>query len=193
MNAQRLTTKLATRYPNHGFSLISARHAATLPSWGDMPTLDHGAGLPAFIIVFNDRVTGALVYDPRHQANGQAVLDYPARWGIDLDAVCLIVAYNFPTQLHEMVGERFAAELADELGAERFLEVRRRNHLQQDPGVCHSHDFCDANLTMMRAMEACGQQVFTRGQINDATTATWNRAWAFAKARFLTCRKRVAS
>lgn len=46
----------------------------------------------------------------------------------------------------------FSRELKDELYAEEMAEVIARNRTETSPNVCHSHDFCDANMTMQRAL-----------------------------------------
>jgi hypothetical protein len=34
-----------------------------------------------------------------------------------------------------------------------FNEVNRRNRAEPDPDICHTHDFCDANILMSNAWE----------------------------------------
>lgn len=47
----------------------------------------------------------------------------------------------------------FSAMLREELGAD-LAEVIRRNRDEIDPNVCHSHDFVDANMTMLEAVRS---------------------------------------
>lgn len=67
-------------------------------------------------------------------------------------------------------------------------EVRRRNKAETEANICHSHDFCDANMAMHEAFI----RVFKRNPLDDrgdeggmseADTAIWNAAWDLAKRR----------
>jgi len=45
-----------------------------------------------------------------------------------------------------------------------------------DPDVCHTHDFIDANMSMLAAWEIVTGQAEIDGD-NDTDTALWNAAW----------------
>ena len=88
------------------------------------------------------------------------------------------------------VARKFSELLLRDIGASNLDEVNRRNavHAKQgDNGICASHDFCDANMTMLEAMaevldtdenEICGGP----DGMSDATNALWIAAWDEAKA-----------
>lgn len=42
----------------------------------------------------------------------------------------------------------FSQDLHASLGPEQMREVVERNRAETAPGVCHSHDFCDANMVI---------------------------------------------
>jgi len=89
------------------------------------------------------------------------------------------------------VADTFAALLRRYLTPEQFEAVRWRNAAEDSPGVCHSHDFCDANMVMAEAMQRHGFDVESdQWAENDSALATWNAAWDDAKARHLTARGR---
>lgn len=72
----------------------------------------------------------------------------------------------------------FAHHLYDYLLPHEMAEVVRRNAQETDPGVCHSHDFCDANVAMLDALD--DQNIEFDG--NDAAQcAAINAAWNTAK------------
>lgn len=75
----------------------------------------------------------------------------------------------------------FLLRLAGEIGMERLAEVFRRNAAEVNPSVCHSHDFCDANVLMADAF-ACvvGRRVDIE---SDEDASLWNGAWFLAKSR----------
>jgi hypothetical protein len=81
------------------------------------------------------------------------------------------------------LADRFVVELRSEITSEEFLEVCRRNSDPEQPkGVCASHDFCDANMTMHRAFVAVvgREPIIDESAISGADTALWNAAWDYA-------------
>lgn len=49
------------------------------------------------------------------------------------------------------LAHRFTAKLRDWLGDDKMMEVAVLNRKEKHPGICHSHDFCDANQAMVDA------------------------------------------
>lgn len=78
--------------------------------------------------------------------------------------------------------------------AEEFEEIKKRNQTN-DPGVCASHDFMDANMAMAGAFQrSFGRAPWTTYDLEDgrcteadmeADVALWNAAWAQAKEGWL--------
>lgn len=60
-----------------------------------------------------------------------------------------------------------------------FTEAVRRNRLQENPSVCHTHDFCDANELMISAFREHGIEDFSMA--DEAMCRLWNEAWDMAK------------
>jgi hypothetical protein len=81
--------------------------------------------------------------------------------------------------LAHAIARAFAANLAEELTADQMAQVVERNKTV-DPGVCASHDFCDANMVMDPAFT----QVMRREiDLNsEADCALWGQAWDIALA-----------
>jgi hypothetical protein len=76
----------------------------------------------------------------------------------------------------------FALNLKAELGAKKFKEVCRRNATPEYKNVCASHDFCDANMTMLRSFE----EVAGKCDLSDQTHLDlMNAAWSKARSRYL--------
>ena len=82
-----------------------------------------------------------------------------------------------------LIAEEFGRELGEYLTAKEKAAVIIRNSGQTDRGakysVCHSHDFCDANM----AMDAAYKKVMKK-QINandESQLVYWNTAWNIAK------------
>lgn len=95
------------------------------------------------------------------------------------------------TQAEKLAAE-FATRMRHALSADEWAEMRRRNAAQTHPAVCHSHDFCDANLVMDAAFKAItGNSIGEReeagnGGMSDAELELWSDAWAIAKRDSLT-------
>lgn len=86
--------------------------------------------------------------------------------------------------IHEKIGlaQRFAAQLSEALTVHQMQQVNKRNG-EEGPHsqVCHSHDFCDANMRMLDAWyDMFGGEPDMEG--NDTDITTWNEAWAIAVA-----------
>jgi hypothetical protein len=74
----------------------------------------------------------------------------------------------------------FAGAMQDEIGTAEFRTMNYLNKVENNPLICHSHDYCDANMVMHAAMtEYLGREPDLQ---SDADTALWNDAWAIAKA-----------
>lgn len=91
--------------------------------------------------------------------------------------------------LVQAIAQEFGRELRNALSPEDMAEVLARNATQADPQICHSHDFCDANMVMLAAFERLGfteDDVLPDGsrwpRVADAMRSLWNDAWSDAKA-----------
>lgn len=87
--------------------------------------------------------------------------------------------------IQEKIGlaREFSTHLRFELSDEQLKETVRRNAEDESKygaDICHSHDFCDANMVMLQAwQEFFGQEPDLN---DDADIAIWGDAWAIAKA-----------
>lgn len=71
--------------------------------------------------------------------------------------------------------ELFVDELRTGIGLENFVSLIARNACEPMVDVCHSHDFCDANVVMANA---CEQD--ETAPVTDDEVAEMMRAWAAA-------------
>lgn len=77
------------------------------------------------------------------------------------------------------VARRFSAILAKTITPTQLATVIRRNAIEPDPLVCHSHDFTDANMLMADAYNiVMGYPIDLQ---NDEARALWGNAWNIAK------------
>lgn len=81
------------------------------------------------------------------------------------------------------LSERFAELLHEDLTPAQFAAMVTRNRVETSKGVCHSHDFCDANVTMADAWRQVIGDDFDAD--DEAQTAVWNEAWELAHSRGL--------
>ena len=73
----------------------------------------------------------------------------------------------------------FSSTLRDWLTKTEMKTVIARNAAEKDPNVCHTQDFCDANMAMADAFEKLFGREPDTG--TDADSFAWNRAWDRAK------------
>lgn len=78
----------------------------------------------------------------------------------------------------KILANKFSMVLRSWLTDAEMREVIERNKAETTRSVCHSHDFCDANMAMQEAAESFGL-TFDAG--SDECAALWNSAWDLAK------------
>jgi len=79
------------------------------------------------------------------------------------------------------IAQEFSVTLNRWLGTEKMIEVDKRNQNELDPHICHSHDFCDANMAMAEAFQKI---VGHDADVHSGTdVALWTEAWNMAKRR----------
>jgi hypothetical protein len=64
----------------------------------------------------------------------------------------------------------------------QMSEVVERNRNEEDNSVCHSHDFCDANVVLYDVFKKYGIDVATQRGLSKWADL-WACAWALARAR----------
>lgn len=75
----------------------------------------------------------------------------------------------------------FSHALRSELSAEEMRVVIQRNRAQLSPNICHSHDFCDANMVLHAVFLQHGMDAADEGGM-DRWGELWDHAWNMAKA-----------
>jgi hypothetical protein len=86
------------------------------------------------------------------------------------------------------VAKEFSRLLAGHLGDDLAVAVQS-NRDETCEGVCHTHDYCDANMVMDEAMRNCGiDPDLARDEDGEPVepfdtefTNLWNAAWDLAK------------
>lgn len=80
----------------------------------------------------------------------------------------------------EKIAQEFSALLKNWLSQDELKEVVLRNSIERDPAICHSHDFCDANMAMLEVFSSRGMDIAGEGGV-ERHGARWNEAWALAR------------
>lgn len=78
------------------------------------------------------------------------------------------------------IAKAFCRQLASSLTEGELTLVRERNRVEENAGVCHTHDFCDANMLMLDAFVECGLAENQETCIGDELHPLWNSAWKLA-------------
>lgn len=78
----------------------------------------------------------------------------------------------------KILANKFSMILRSWLTEDEMKKVIERNKTETYRDVCHSHDFCDANMAMLEAIESFG---LTIDADNEEDAALWNSAWEIAK------------
>lgn len=83
------------------------------------------------------------------------------------------------------LAEEFAAALLLSIGEEALKQVIERNAAHSD-SACASHDFCDANEVMLKAVTQFGPWDVDEVIQDPAWCTLWGDAWDLAKAEKFT-------
>ncbi len=86
-----------------------------------------------------------------------------------------------PNVTVKLLAHEFSQALRSSLSPEEMTEVVLRNRAQASPNICHSHDFCDANMVLHEVFMKHGMDVADEGGM-DRWGELWDRAWNLAKA-----------
>lgn len=76
------------------------------------------------------------------------------------------------------MAKAFDKGLRKDVGAANYREVLRRNRTPEYGCACASHDFCDANMTMLEAYQTVtGKDFPFADDQTENDMDVWNRAW----------------
>jgi hypothetical protein len=74
----------------------------------------------------------------------------------------------------------FSSSLRALLSTEEMQLVIERNAAETDPNICHSHDFCDANVVLLDVFRAHGMDPADEGGM-EKWGSLWDQTWTMAK------------
>ncbi len=93
-----------------------------------------------------------------------------------VDAAKLGGVYRSP----DLLAHRFIVGLLD-CGVNIMKVAELNDEAELVQGICHSHDFCDANMVMLEAAESLG--LHQGPPTKDEDVALWDKAWSKAQCR----------
>jgi len=120
-----------------------------------------------------DDGTGIMAIEPMKE-NGLISLG----WGFATTIVRPPKPYVIKPGDAGIIASRFVTVLRSWLDSDEWRLMGERNAVETDPFVCHSHDFCDANMAMCEAFASV-----TGGPPDaddEAQAKLWSTAWADA-------------
>lgn len=82
----------------------------------------------------------------------------------------------------ESVASEFSQALRALLTPEQMALVLARNFAESRPSICHTHDFCDANVVLHDVFLANGMDPADEGGM-EKWGSLWDAAWNLAKSR----------
>jgi hypothetical protein len=85
------------------------------------------------------------------------------------------------TPTPESLAREFSDALNDLLSPEEIHEIVERNHGETNPRICHTHDFCDANVVLFDVFMKYGMNIAEEGG-RDRWGQLWDDSWTIAKA-----------
>lgn len=99
-------------------------------------------------------------------------------WSQRPDSGQLLLTLKFRSAV-ERLSSAFCEVLEHHLSRANIERAIELNRAEKNADVCHTHDFCDANMTMLEAWEWCFNRDFDAN--NDKDLEVWNAAWDLAK------------
>lgn len=78
------------------------------------------------------------------------------------------------------LARKFGSLIQEGFTTQQFRIMLDRNKAETDDAVCHTHDFCDANMYMAEAFQTV---IGREPDVSDEADAElWSDAWSIAKA-----------
>ncbi|MDN7869816.1 hypothetical protein QZM26_10355 [Burkholderia multivorans] len=74
------------------------------------------------------------------------------------------------------MAQSFSKKLVDNHRAEQIIDIIISNRHEDNVGVCHSHDYFDANMLMLEVFEENNLSIE-----DESNHALWNEVWDLAK------------
>lgn len=87
-----------------------------------------------------------------------------------------------PNVTVETLALEFSQALRCCLTPEEMAEIVLRNREEESPNICHSHDYCDANMVLHEVFMKHSMDVADEGGM-ERWGELWDRTWNLAKSK----------
>jgi len=81
----------------------------------------------------------------------------------------------------ETLAKEFSQSLKSALSSEEMNDLVKKNQSEKIPGICHSHDYCDANMVLHKVFMKHGMDIADEGG-RERWGEMWDSAWNLAKS-----------
>jgi hypothetical protein len=81
----------------------------------------------------------------------------------------------------DSLAREFSQSLKSALSSEEMKELVQKNHAETTQGICHSHDYCDANMVLHEVFMKHGMDIADEGG-RERWGEMWDAAWSLAKS-----------
>lgn len=81
----------------------------------------------------------------------------------------------------EALAKEFSHSLKSALSSEEMNDLVKKNQSELIPGICHSHDYCDANMVLHEVFMKHGMDIADEGG-RERWGEVWDSAWNLAKS-----------
>lgn len=81
----------------------------------------------------------------------------------------------------ETLAKEFSQSLKSALSSEEMNDLVKKNKSETTPGICHSHDYCDANMVLHVVFMKHGMDIADEGG-RERWGEVWDSAWNLAKS-----------
>jgi len=81
----------------------------------------------------------------------------------------------------DALAREFSRNLKSVLSSEEMKDVVQKNKAEVTVGICHSHDYCDANMVLHNVFVKHGMDIADEGG-RERWGVAWDAAWDLAKS-----------
>jgi len=82
----------------------------------------------------------------------------------------------------ESLAREFSQSLKSKISTDEMMDLVWKNRTETSPGICHSHDYCDANMVLHEVFLKHGMDIADEGG-RERWGGAWDAAWNLAKSK----------
>lgn len=82
----------------------------------------------------------------------------------------------------ESLAREFSQSLKSKISTDEMMDLVGKNRTEASLGICHSHDYCDANMVLHEVFLKHGMDIADEGG-RERWGDAWDAAWNLAKSK----------